>query len=120
MNSTLCVIKRLKRAILALNLQVKFGIRNARKYILKLIDIEEKLAAFSKMQPEKQIIQLIESSDLIATLDNAANQVKIYVSDLFGEKLGYVDITNLKNPVFKINDGGIVVAIVKQVLRKIN
>lgn len=45
MNSVEIVIKKLKAAIAKLKNQVKIGVRNARKYIIALIDVENKLAA---------------------------------------------------------------------------
>lgn len=45
MNSIEIIVKKLKSAIAKLKNQVKIGVRNARKYIIALIDVENKLAA---------------------------------------------------------------------------
>lgn len=45
MNATLVVIKKIKAAIEKLKRQIAYGIRNARKYILKLVDCEARLAS---------------------------------------------------------------------------
>lgn len=45
MNSIEIIIKKLKAAIAKLKNQIAIGIRNARKYILTLIDVQDKLAA---------------------------------------------------------------------------
>ena len=44
MNSVEVIIKKLKAAIAKLERQIKIGVKNARKYILTLIDIQDKLA----------------------------------------------------------------------------
>lgn len=45
MNSVEIIVKKLKLAIAKLKNQVKIGVKNARKYIIVLIDVENKLAA---------------------------------------------------------------------------
>lgn len=45
MNSVEIIVKKLKAAIAKLKNQIAIGIRNARKYILTLIDVQDKLAA---------------------------------------------------------------------------
>lgn len=45
MNSIEIVVRKLKLAIAKLERQIKIGVKNARKYILTLIDIQDKLAA---------------------------------------------------------------------------
>lgn len=49
MNAVAVVIKKLKVAIAKLNRQIAVGVRNARKYILKLIDAESKLSQLQSM-----------------------------------------------------------------------
>lgn len=45
MNSIEIIVKKLKLAIAKLERQIKIGVRNARKYILTLVDALDKLAA---------------------------------------------------------------------------
>lgn len=45
MNSVEIIVKKLKLAIAKLERQIKIGVKNARKYILTLIDIQNRLAA---------------------------------------------------------------------------
>ena len=45
MNSVEIIVKKLKLAIAKLERQVKIGVRNDRKYILTLVDVQDKLAA---------------------------------------------------------------------------
>ncbi|MFM6247545.1 MAG: hypothetical protein ACKPEQ_00095, partial [Dolichospermum sp.] len=51
--------------------------------------------------PITKIIQAIdENDDLDANLWEKYGKVRIYVNGRFGEKLGYVDLTDIKKPKF--------------------
>ncbi|MFM6250049.1 MAG: hypothetical protein ACKPEQ_13010 [Dolichospermum sp.] len=50
--------------------------------------------------PITKIIQAIEENELVANLWEKYGKVRIYINDRFGEKLGYVDLTDIKKPKF--------------------
>ena len=61
MNAAAVAIKKLKTVIAKLKRQIAVGIRNARKYILKLIDAENKLESVNVAQPSFSEAQIKEA-----------------------------------------------------------
>lgn len=66
MNAVAVVIKKLKAVIAKLNRQIAIGARNARKYILKLIDAENKLKAMTF----NLCVVITSCSPVVVDLDN--------------------------------------------------
>lgn len=64
--------------------------------------------------PVTKIMTEIQNNGFSASLWEKHGKTRIYIHDCFGSDCGYVDLTD--KPVFCLNDGGIVQAIVENIL----
>lgn len=103
MNATLVIAKKLKALIARLTRQISYGVRNGRKYILRLIDLENQLEAMNKTELtfEQKVAEIIRilaeesAGGYIAKLWQKHGKNRIYVSRDNGRRLngyGYIDI----------------------------
>lgn len=85
MNATLVIVKKLKKAIAKLNRQIAIGIKNARKYILELIDAENKLKAIQTPPVPVQLSLLDIVMENPATLSFSEDQIKSAFREVAGD-----------------------------------
>lgn len=91
MNAALVIAKKLKATIKKLEMMVATGLRNARKYILKLIDCETRLASIEIPVSTKFAPVQLSLLDAIEQIQNTRQTVKINLCGLL-EKIVNGDI----------------------------